>query len=206
MGVRQPPGELRRNTVVTTNGQLIVAVEDDRGNFEENEQIVVEAPGCTLLPGLIDAHVHLCMDARDSPVARPTDTAELAIRGWKGTSDAPGRRHHRPLRRNAWERRPPSAQCVSRAQDPGSADRRRRPPIAMTGGHGHFMAIEADGVDAVMAAVRSQIKEGTDVKLMVTGGVLTPGADRHTSDAAGRDCRRGAGRSPGWSARCMPRS
>jgi imidazolonepropionase-like amidohydrolase len=46
----------------------------------------------------------------------------------------------------------------------------------MTGGHGHMMAIEADGVDAVMAAVREQIKAGADViKLMVTGGVLTPG-------------------------------
>ena len=38
------------------------------------------------------------------------------------------------------------------------------------------MAFEADGVDAVMAAVRTQIKAGADViKLMVTGGVLTPG-------------------------------
>jgi imidazolonepropionase-like amidohydrolase len=48
--------------------------------------------------------------------------------------------------------------------------------IAMTGGHGYPMAIEADGVDAVVAAVRTQIKAGADViKLMVTGGVLTPG-------------------------------
>jgi imidazolonepropionase-like amidohydrolase len=170
-------GELRSNTVVTTNGSLIVAVEDDRGNFEGNEQIVVEAPGCTLLPGLIDAHVHLCMDARDSPVARPTDTAELAIRGVEGARAT--------LRGGVT-----TVRCVG---TPGNVDLLLRNavaehkilgprivaagrPIAMTGGHGHRMAIEADGVDAVMAAVRSQIKEGTDViKLMVTGGVLTPG-------------------------------
>ena len=82
-------------------------------------------------------------------------------------------------------------------------------PIAMTGGHGYRMAIEADGVDAVMAAVRSQIKAGTDViKLMVTGGVLTPGQAglARLPDAAGRDCCRGAGRSPGWSrVLAMPR-
>ncbi|MCD6058993.1 MAG: amidohydrolase, partial [Thermomicrobiales bacterium] len=77
-------GELRRDIVVMTDGQQIIAVEDDRGIPEGQEQIVVEAPGCTLLPGLIDAHVHLCMDARDSPGARPTDTAELAIRGVEG--------------------------------------------------------------------------------------------------------------------------
>jgi imidazolonepropionase-like amidohydrolase len=49
-------------------------------------------------------------------------------------------------------------------------------PVIMTGGHSHPMGFEADGVDAVMAAVRTQIKAGVDViKLMVTGGVLTPG-------------------------------
>ena len=48
----------------------------------------------------------------------------------------------------------------------------------MTGGHGHFIGREADGVDAVRRAVRVEIKEGADfIKVMATGGVLTAGVD-----------------------------
>jgi imidazolonepropionase-like amidohydrolase len=48
----------------------------------------------------------------------------------------------------------------------------------MTGGHGHFIGREADGVDAVRRAVRAEIKEGADfIKVMATGGVLTAGVD-----------------------------
>ena len=50
--------------------------------------------------------------------------------------------------------------------------------IVMTGGHGHFMGIEADGVDEVRKAVREQVKAGVDlVKICATGGVITPGVD-----------------------------
>jgi imidazolonepropionase-like amidohydrolase len=50
--------------------------------------------------------------------------------------------------------------------------------IAMTGGHGHFIAREADGPDEVRKAAREQIKAGADtVKLMATGGTATPGQD-----------------------------
>lgn len=48
--------------------------------------------------------------------------------------------------------------------------------ITMTGGHGFFMGMECDGADACRRAARMQIKNGADVvKMMATGGVLTPG-------------------------------
>jgi imidazolonepropionase-like amidohydrolase len=48
----------------------------------------------------------------------------------------------------------------------------------MTGGHGWFLGREADGVDGVRKAVRQSLKEGSQVvKVMATGGVLTPGVD-----------------------------
>jgi imidazolonepropionase-like amidohydrolase len=48
--------------------------------------------------------------------------------------------------------------------------------ITMTGGHGHLIGREADGADAVRRAVRTEIKAGAAViKVMATGGVLTPG-------------------------------
>jgi imidazolonepropionase-like amidohydrolase len=51
-------------------------------------------------------------------------------------------------------------------------------PVCMTGGHGHWFAREADGPDDARKAVREQLKAGADViKIIATGGVLTPGVE-----------------------------
>jgi imidazolonepropionase-like amidohydrolase len=50
--------------------------------------------------------------------------------------------------------------------------------VSITGGHGHNVGIarEVDGPVAVRAAVREEIRAGaTAIKLIATGGVLTPG-------------------------------
>jgi imidazolonepropionase-like amidohydrolase len=50
--------------------------------------------------------------------------------------------------------------------------------ICMTGGHGWQIGLEANGPDEVRKAAREQIKAGADiVKLMATGGVLTPAVE-----------------------------
>ena len=50
--------------------------------------------------------------------------------------------------------------------------------ITSSGGHCYFFGIEAEGVDAVRAAVRRQHEAGADVvKIFATGGNLTPGTD-----------------------------
>lgn len=50
--------------------------------------------------------------------------------------------------------------------------------ITSNGGHCYFFGIEAEGVDAVRAAVRRQHDAGADlVKIFATGGNLTPGTD-----------------------------
>src|SRR5262249_49879118 len=51
-------------------------------------------------------------------------------------------------------------------------------PICMTGGHGHWLAREADGPDDARRAVREQLKAGADViKIIATGGVMTTGVE-----------------------------
>lgn len=50
--------------------------------------------------------------------------------------------------------------------------------ICMTGGHGWQEGIEADGKDACLKAVRTQLKCGVDlIKMMATGGVMTKGVE-----------------------------
>lgn len=51
-------------------------------------------------------------------------------------------------------------------------------PLTITGGHGSVNGISADGADEVRKATRGVIKAGVDqVKLMATGGVLSPGTE-----------------------------
>lgn len=51
--------------------------------------------------------------------------------------------------------------------------------ISATGGHGWYISIECDGPDEVRKGVRQTVKEGADVvKLMVSGGVNSPGPER----------------------------
>ena len=47
-----------------------------------------------------------------------------------------------------------------------------------TGGHGYWLGVEVDGAEEIRKAVRTQAKAGADMlKIMVTGGLATPGAN-----------------------------
>jgi len=50
--------------------------------------------------------------------------------------------------------------------------------LCMTGGHGHQFGREVDGADEARKGTREQIKAGADlVKVIATGGVMTPGVE-----------------------------
>jgi imidazolonepropionase-like amidohydrolase len=56
------------------------------------------------------------------------------------------------------------------------------PPITRVGGHCWFLGGEADGVAGVRAAVAEHVARGVDViKIMATGGAITPGWLPHES-------------------------
>ena len=55
-------------------------------------------------------------------------------------------------------------------------------PVTMTGGHFFWCNQEADGVDAVRAAVRELVKDGADhIKIMASGGYFTPSSNPRIS-------------------------
>lgn len=174
---------LRGGTVVDANGTREVDVGIDGGriaaigrDLEGEEVIDIEG---YIAPGLIDAHVHLMMDARPDPSSIATDPPmALAYNAAANLQNAIGA-------------------GVTTVRDLGSraevaieagravADGRLAGPrvvacgqnIVMTGGHGHWFGREADGAAEVTKAVREQLKAGADViKCMATGGVLTEGA------------------------------
>jgi len=129
----------------------------------------------TLLPGLVDAHVHLVWGASAEPhevVARePAALTVLRCAANCGLHLGAGVTTVRDVgATDGLSVDISSAVEVGILEGPRVVAAGRA--VAMTGGHGWFLGREADGPDAVRRAVREEIKAGAAcVKVMASGGV-----------------------------------
>jgi imidazolonepropionase-like amidohydrolase len=164
-----------------TSIETTVAIDGDRveacgTNLGASRSLDIS--GCTVIPGLIEGHAHLCFDATP---------------GWRATydSDTPGRML---LRMAANGRRmleagittvrdlgapTPLAIELRDAVASGLVEGPRLlvsgAPVTTTGGHCWFMGGECDGELGIRKAVRERVKAGADwIKVMATGGNMTP--------------------------------
>jgi imidazolonepropionase-like amidohydrolase len=167
-----------RGRAVVVEGDRITQVVDDARAPRGRR---IDLSGSTLLPGLINCHVHLCFGAEADPVRAlkdepPALTALKALRraeetveaGVTTVRDLGGRDYVELAVRRA----------IAEGLFPGPRILGAGRPVCMTGGHGNFVGREADGPDDVRKAVREQLKAGADViKLIATGGVMTPGVE-----------------------------
>ena len=163
--------------VVLVDGDRIVGVEPTGFSLPANCE-VLDRPTGTLLPGLIDAHLHLVADS-----------------GW-GALDRLAEFSDDDLTRTIEESlRIQLATGVTTVRDLGDMGwsvlewRRRHvgglptvvasgPPITSRGGHCWNMGGEASGVPELRAAVRERVERGADiVKIMASGGMMTPGTE-----------------------------
>jgi imidazolonepropionase-like amidohydrolase len=145
---------------------------------------VVDLGAVTLLPGLIDAHLHLAFDASDDPVgylagARDDEVLD-GMRAAAARCLAAGITTVRDLGDRGYLavrlREELAASPVSGPQVLAAG-----PPITTRRGHCWFLGGEANGVDAVRAAVRERAERGVDViKVMASGGQMTPGTHSHS--------------------------
>jgi imidazolonepropionase-like amidohydrolase len=149
---------------------------------------VVDLSNSTVLPGLIDCHVHLTfapnligpgglrisyprealIGARNARVTLEAGFTTVRNVGAHGYADIALR------------------EAINAGDVPGPRMLASGPPLSITGGHGdeNYLAPQfnfsdegvADGVDAVIKKVRENIKYGADViKFMASGGVLSQG-------------------------------
>ena len=178
-------GEPIVNAAVHVKGERIAWVgsaADLPPDAQDAEQI--DLSGKWLLPGLIDAHIHICYNGsesvfallekhRDELVLEAVDICKRTLsHGVTTIRDVGGEQFIEMSLRNA----------INRGFIDGPRMKLSGRVISMTGGHAHFIAREADGPDEMRKAAREQIKAGADlVKLMATGGTATPGQDIHAS-------------------------
>jgi imidazolonepropionase-like amidohydrolase len=159
---------------VVVNGETIVGVE--AGHSELPDDVEVTTYAGTLLPGLVDGHVHLVSNGDLGALERAgaaTDEeldaqireslAASAARGVTSVMDL-GDRRYRTLEARAL---------------PGSPRvRAAGPPLTVPDGHCHFLGGAAVGVDGVREQVNEHVEHGVDVlKVMASGGLITAGTD-----------------------------
>ncbi|MFH1135600.1 MAG: amidohydrolase family protein [Pseudomonadota bacterium] len=177
----------RRNEVIRNGAVLVdrdkitaVGARDELAAAADPAAETIDLADLTLLPGLIDGHVHLGFDGSANPVDR-----------MKSDSD------HQLLLRMARHARILLESGVTAAREMGARaylDLEIRDaveqglaagprllvstrPITITGGHCWFMGRECDDHHAVRRAVREHVKAGADwIKIMASGGVMTKGS------------------------------
>jgi len=138
---------------------------------------VTYAPGTTLLPGLIDTHVHLCGDgtpqALDKLPELSADELTDIIATALQTQLRAGVTSVRDLGDIDW------AVVDRRGNRPGEPHvMASGPPITSVGGHCANMGGAVAGRAALVAAVRERAERGVDtVKIMTSGGLMTVATD-----------------------------
>jgi len=135
---------------------------------------VVDLPDHTLLPGLIDAHVHLVLPGDGTPFETTVDETDGVLVAIAYTNAQTALHAGITALRDCGGRRDTTLD-LRRAQRLGYAHLPRLHlcgrPITITGGHCWYFGGEADGPDELRHMVRSLLKDGVDyIKIMATGG------------------------------------
>jgi imidazolonepropionase-like amidohydrolase len=173
-----PP--MKDMSIVVENDRIVGLDAGEYRSAAGDAERVVDLEGGYVLPGLWDVHAHLgdlipdpkCLLETESPI-------DYAIRVGRNAMDAlragftgiriVGEDHYADF---AWKRAFDAKIFVGpRIFACGRA-------LSITGGHGHgtLGAQEVDGPYEMRKLVREQLKHGADqIKLMVTGGVMTAG-------------------------------
>ncbi len=207
----------RPAAVLIEDGHVVAAGRRDRVRVPAGA-VGIDAEGLTLLPGLIDCHVHLCFAGQGVVLAEllatpPSLTILQSVVSCRRTLEAGF-----TTVRDAGGTPAAVRMAVERGHFPGPRMLLAVQILSQTGGHAdqHFPCgatllwnpapdlppSVVDGVEPMRRRVREVIRAGADwVKLCTSGGVLSPGDSPHhptftpaeieaaVTEAAAQGCR-----------------
>jgi imidazolonepropionase-like amidohydrolase len=181
-------GELRPGSFLLAEGERIVEVSEREIQAPGARRI--EARGRTLMPGLIDAHVHAMVTSMNLGALESRPLTLIAQEA-RGVLEGMLQRGFTTVRDAAgadWG----VAEACARGLIRGPRVFHSGKALSQTGGHGDFrsrnaeigcacqihdqaIAHVADGVPAVRRAAREELRRGArQVKIMASGGVASP--------------------------------
>jgi len=172
-------GDLHDNATLLVRGTKISAVGPSNEVRIPKGAVRIDGRGLSIIPGLIDCHVHLCLGGEPDVVAtleseQPSYTLLKSARHAKATIDAGfttvrdvGSRDHSIFTLK---------QAIESGVMPGPSIVGAGLAICMIGGHARFIGQEVEGTEQVRKVVAEQVAAGAGViKIIASGGVLTPG-------------------------------
>jgi imidazolonepropionase-like amidohydrolase len=152
-------GRLIENGLVVVKGNRIVAVGRKGEVAPQGEQI--DLGDSTLMPGLIDAHVHLALGGSPEANARAT-----LLAGFTTVQDLGALASQNIQIRNA----------IRQGTFPGPRVIASGPWIGVSGGTCDFQGIGVSGADAFRQRVRTAVAEGADLIKVCASGWLAQAA------------------------------
>ncbi|BAL88431.1 putative amidohydrolase [Actinoplanes missouriensis 431] len=179
-----PAGRVTTDGAVLVRGATIAAAgpRAEVARLADPGEPVSDHPGATLLPGLVNGHVHLSLDASPDPVgglraagaealeADMTERAARLVRAGITTVRDLGDRGGAALRLRA---------RIAGGEVPGPRLLTSGAPLTPPGGHCWFFGGEVADERAALDAVRRHAEAGVDlIKVVASGGHLTAGAAR----------------------------
>ncbi|TKK85122.1 amidohydrolase family protein [Herbidospora galbida] len=178
-----------KRAVVVSGGKVVELLDDapEHGDVRDLGDV-------TLLPGLVDTHVHLAFDASPDPVtALDREGLYDRMRAHARQQLAAGVTTVRDLGDRGY-----LALRLAGEMTDGPEILSAGAPITSVKGHCWFLGGEAEGVEGVRRAVRERAAKGAHaIKVMITGGEMTPGTHSHLNqfsqaeiDAAADEARR----------------
>ena len=166
--------DLRHCDVVCRNGRVVELTDAGMARAGDGD-VALDLDGATVVPGLVDAHVHLVWSGGTDPVGLVDREGEqltlLRAAGHARDQLRAGITTVRDLGSN-WDIAIHVGRAVDRGAIEGPTVIASGRTVIMTGGHDPFWGLPCDGTDAVVRGVRTQVANGADViKTASTGGV-----------------------------------
>jgi imidazolonepropionase-like amidohydrolase len=176
--------------------EQVQEISVDGGLEDHPGEEILDVGGRTVIPGLINAHTHICMDSNAPDTLKAISAEPPGV-----TAIRAAQRVGRMLEAGITTARDLGGafyidlevrDLVKSGEIPGPRLLCAGKLITMTGGHGWIIGQECDGADEVRKGVREQLKAGADViKLMATGGVMTPGVQPGSAQLTEEELRAG---------------